>query len=211
MIATYPDHVDTYREEIERDEALGEVTSFGALPHTYPHYFVKMSQVVVGPEEWVVLPTHHPDPVVYGTELTVVIGNRARKVSEERANEHIWGYTILNDLTLLGRYNPNHKVFDTCAPVGPWIVPGDQIADAGNLDMSFRVNGKQTQKGNTRNLGFSIASMIAEVSKWLTLNPGDIIATGDVGTTEYLKAGDIMEAEIEGIGVLSNPVRLEED
>jgi 2-keto-4-pentenoate hydratase/2-oxohepta-3-ene-1,7-dioic acid hydratase in catechol pathway len=211
MIATYPGYVDTYGEAIERDEALGEVTSWGALPHAYPHYLVKLSQVVVGPEDWVVLPTHHPDPVVYGTELTVVIGARARKVSEEEASDHIWGYTILNGLTLLGRYNPNSKVFDNCASVGPWIAPSDQVADPGNVDLSFRLNGKQTQSGNTRNLKFSIASMVAEVSKWLTLNPGDIIATGDLGTAEYLKAGDIMEAEIEGIGVLSNPVKLEED
>lgn len=210
MMMTYPDHIQTYQQEINDEEETGETTSVGALPHTYPHYFVKMSQVVVGPEEWVILPKHHPEPVVYGTELTVVIGKKARIVPEDEAMDHVWGYTILNDLTLLGRYNPNHKVFDTCAPTGPWIVPADQIVDPGNLDFGFRLNGETVQKANTGRLKFSIASIIAEVSKWLTLNPGDIIATGDVGTTVPLKPGDIMEAEIGMIGTLRNPVKLEE-
>lgn len=184
----------------------------GKTPYDSPQWFIKMSQVVVGPEDWVVLPKHHhPEPVVYGTELTVVIGKQGKCIREDQAEDHIWGYTILNDVTLRGRVKEsNRKIFDTSAPVGPWIVPKDQVSDPHNLKLSFRVNGKQAQNGNTSSLLFTIPAIVAEVSRWFTLEPGDIIATGDVGATEPLKPGDIMEAEIESIGVLRNPVKLEE-
>ena len=176
-----------------------------------PIIFYKMSQLSVGPEEWVVLPKHHyPDPVGYGAELTLVIGGSGRSVAEDQAEDLVWGYTILNDVTLKGQYNPLHKEFETCAPIGPWIVPKDQVADSRNLRLGSRLNGKQVQDGNTRDMLFSIPAIIAEVSKWVLLSPGDMIATGDLGVTEPLKPGDIMEAEIEGIGILRNPVKLEE-
>lgn len=186
----------------------------GKIPYSFPNWFTKINQVVVGPDDWVILPKHHPEPVVYGTELTVVIGKQGKCVPEDRAEDHIWGYTILNDVTLRGQKDrpdrPSRKEFDTSAPVGPWIAPKDQIADPHNLRLSFRINGRQVQEGATSSLLWPIPAIVSEVSRWLTLNPGDIIATGDVGATEPLKPGDIMEAEIEGIGILSNPVRLEE-
>lgn len=187
----------------------------GTAPHDFPVPFYKMSQVVVGPDDWVVLPKHHypEEPVVYDTELTIVIGSRGRSVSAEKAKEMIWGYTILNDVTLRGARasrGPIHKVFDSSAPVGPCIVPKDQISDPHNLTLELRINGKTVQKGNTSNLIEPIYALIAEVSKWVTLDAGDIIATGGPGATEHLKPDDVMEAEVENIGVLSNPVRLED-
>jgi 2-keto-4-pentenoate hydratase/2-oxohepta-3-ene-1,7-dioic acid hydratase in catechol pathway len=183
----------------------------GLEPHPKPTPFYKLTQVVVGPDEYVVLPKHHyPEPVVYGTELTVVIGKEGRSISEDRAAEHIWGYTVLNDVTMRGAYQTVAKSFDTSAPVGPWIVPQDQIGDPHNLQLLFRLNGEQVQAGSTRDLRFTVPAMVAESSKWVTLRPGDIIATGDVGATVPLRPGDLMEADVEGIGVLRNPVRLEE-
>jgi 2-keto-4-pentenoate hydratase/2-oxohepta-3-ene-1,7-dioic acid hydratase in catechol pathway len=183
----------------------------GLEPHPKPTPFYKLTQVVVGPDEYVVLPKHHyPEPVVYGTELTVVIGKEGRSISEDRAAEHIWGYTVLNDVTMRGAYQTVAKSFDTSAPVGPWIVPQDQIGDPHNLQLTFRLNGEQVQAGSTRDLRFTVPAMVAESSKWVTLRPGDIIATGDVGATVPLRPGDLMEAEVESIGVLRNPVRLEE-
>jgi len=185
----------------------------GKIPYSFPNWFTKTNQVVVGPDDWVVLPKHHPEPVVYGTELTVVIGKQGKCIPEDQAQDYIWGYTILNDVTLRQQKDrpdrPARKEFDTSAPVGPWIVPKDQIADPHSLRLSFRINGKQVQDGTTSSLLWPIPAIVAEVSRWLTLNPGDIIATGDVGATQPLKPGDIMAAEIEGIGVLCNPVRLE--
>lgn len=183
----------------------------GKTPYDHPEWFIKMSQGVVGPEEWVILPKHHPKPVVYGTELTVVLGRQGKCIPEDRALEYVWGYTILNDITLKGRTKePNRKVFDTSAPVGPWLVPQDQIPDPQNLGLLFRLNGRLVQDGRTSSMLFPVSAMIAEISKWFTLQPGDIIATGDIGATEALKPGDVMEAEIEGIGILRNPVKLED-
>ncbi len=177
----------------------------------YPTYFTKLSQVAVGPDEFVIIPKAHAGPFVYGTELTVVIGKTGRSIPVERVDDHIWGYTILNDVTVRGQSTGSGgKVFDTSAPIGPWIVPKDQIADPHDLAFSFRLNGKEVQKGNTSDLLFPIQAMVSEVSKWFTLNPGDIIATGDVGATESARPGDVMEAEIEGIGVLRNPVKSED-
>ena len=183
----------------------------GLEPHPKPTPFYKLTQMVVGPDDYVVLPKHHyPEPVVYGTELTVVIGKEGRSIAEERAEEYIWGYTVLNDVTMRGAYQTVAKSFDTSAPVGPWIMPHDQIGDPHNLQLTFRLNGEQVQAGNTRDLRFTVQAMVAESSKWVTLRPGDIIATGDVGATVPLTPGDVMEAEVEGVGVLRNPVRLEE-
>ena len=183
----------------------------GLEPHPKPTPFYKLTQVVVGPDEYVVLPKHHyPEPVVYGTELTVVIGKEGRSISEDRAAEHIWGYTVLNDVTMRGAYQTVAKSFDTSAPVGPWIVPQDQIGDPHNLQLTFRLNGEQVQAGSTRDLRFTVPAMVAESSKWVTLRPGDIIATGVAGATVRLRPADLMEADVEGIGVLRNPVRLEE-
>ena len=102
-----------------------------------PGLFFKMSQVVVGPDEPVIIPKHHyPQPFVYDTELTLVIGKLGRSIPEDEAEGHIWGYTVLNDLTLRGakEEGPRYKVFETSAPVGPWIVPRDQIADRESLN-----------------------------------------------------------------------------
>lgn len=182
----------------------------GVDPHVFPIPFYKMSQVVVGPDEWVVIPKHHPEPVVGGTELTVVIGKAGRSFSEDEANDHIWGYTVFNDLTLRGAPNPIHKVFDTSAPVGPWIVPKDQVPYPQNMELILRLNGEKVQHGNTKDMLASIAAMVAEVSKWVTLEPGDIVATGDLGSNDFVRPGDLMEAEVPGVGVLRNPVKLED-
>jgi 2-keto-4-pentenoate hydratase/2-oxohepta-3-ene-1,7-dioic acid hydratase in catechol pathway len=186
----------------------------GKIPYPFPNWFTKTNRVVVGPDDWVLLPKHHPEPVVYGTELTVVIGKQGKCIAEDQAQDHVWGYTILNDMTLRGQKDrpdrPARKEFDTSAPVGPWIVPKDEIADPHNLRLSFRINDQQVQEGATSSLLWSISAIVAEVSRWITLNPGDIIATGDIGATQPLEPGDIMEAEVEGVGILRNPVRLEE-
>lgn len=182
----------------------------GVKPHEFPIPFYKLTQSVVGPDDWVIIPKHHQEPVVGGSELTVVFGRKGRSITVEQANDFIWGYTVLNDLTLRGRPGPTHKVFETSSPVGPWIVPKDQIADPHNLRLLFRINGAQVQDGNTSSMLATIQAMIAEVSKWMTLEPGDILATGDLGGTQFLRPGDVVEAEVEGVGVLLNPIKLEE-
>ncbi len=195
---------DTY----ESHAALG-----GSEQPSEPGLFHKMSQVVVGPDDPVVIPkVYHPDPMVYDTELTVVMGKGGRSIPENQIEDHIWGYTVFNDLTLraVKDKGPRYKVFETSAPVGPWIVPKDQVSDRDNLRLSFRINGEEVREGSTSKLVFSIPTMIAEVSKWFVLRPGDIITTGGAGAAKPLEPGDVIEATIEGIGTLRNHVVLEE-
>ena len=143
--------------------------------------------------------------------MTVVIGKDGMSIAEDDVDDHIWGYTVLNDLTLRGvkDMGPRYKCFESSAPVGPWIVPKDQIEDRYNLDLTFRINGKVVQTGNTSNLVFTIPRMLSEVSEYHALRTGDIICTGGPGATEEIQVGDIIEAEVEGIGTLRNPVKLE--
>ena len=185
----------------------------GAEQPDSPGIFFKMSGVVVGPDEFVVYPkNYHPKPLVYDTEMTVVIGKDGMSIAEDDVDDHIWGYTVLNDLTLRGvkDMGPRYKCFESSAPVGPWIVPKDQIEDRYNLDLTFRINGKVVQTGNTSNLVFTIPRMLSEVSEYHALRTGDIICTGGPGATETIQVGDIIEAEVEGIGTLRNPVKLED-
>ncbi len=182
----------------------------GVEPHLFPIPFYKMSQVVVGPDEWVIIPKHHQKPVVGGTELTVVIGKPGRSIPVDMVENHIWGYTVFNDVTLRGEPNPIHKVFETSAPTGPWLVPKGQVPDPHSARLMLRINGVLVQDGNTRDMLATIPAMVSEVSKWLALEPGDIIATGDLGAMDTISPGDVMEAEVEGVGVLRNPVKLEE-
>ena len=185
----------------------------GLEPHPKPTPFYKLTQMVVGPDDYVVLPKHHyPEPVVYGTELTVVIGKEGRSIAEEQAEEYIWGYTVTQRCHYAG-----------CLPDGRQVVryqrPGGAVDRATrpdraiphNLQLTFRLNGEQVQAGHTRDLRFTVQAMVAESSKWVTLQPGRHHCDrrrGGHGTAST--PGDVMEAEVEGIGVLRNPVRLEE-
>jgi 2-keto-4-pentenoate hydratase/2-oxohepta-3-ene-1,7-dioic acid hydratase in catechol pathway len=167
--------------------------------------------------------------VGWETELAVVIGKRGRNISKEQAYEHIFGYTILNDLSERGlnsRIKTRHlremdgfcdwlagKWFDGFAPCGPWVVTKDEIPDPHSLEIRFYLNGELRQKGNTMDMIFSIPEQIAYISSIMTLEPGDIISTGtpagaglgDKATS--LADGDEFVSEIEGIGKLTNRVR----
>ncbi len=183
-----------------------------------PVVFNKFPQAVVGPEDPVVLPdvAHEVD---YEAELVVVIGKGGRKIRKEDAFQHVAGYTVGNDVSardwqkgrpggqwLLG------KTPDTFAPTGPYLVTADEI-DPHNLKIQLRLNGETMQSSSTRELIFGIDELIAHMSKLFALQPGDLIFTGTppgVGVARnpavYIKAGDRMEVEIEGLGVLVNPV-----
>lgn len=158
--------------------------------------------------------------VDYEAELVVVIGRGGRDISQEQALQHVAGYACGHDVSArdwqLGRPGGQWllgKTFDTFAPFGPELVTADEIADPGKLDISLRLNGETLQDSNTRQLIFPIDQLIAHVSQICTLKPGDVIFTGTppgVGMARkppvFLKPGDIVEVEIEGVGVLRNPV-----
>ena len=185
----------------------------------YPSLFSKQPNTVVGPEAPVWHPAPASDQLDWEVELAVVIGVPGRDIPEEQAFEHVFGYTIGNDVSVRdvqrrhGGQWFKGKNFDSHCPLGPWIVSADEIGDPHNLRISLRVNGQTKQDSNTRFMVFRIPRIIKEVSVGLRLEPGDVILTGTpdgVGFArqppEFLKVGDVMEAEIEHIGVLRNQV-----
>jgi 2-keto-4-pentenoate hydratase/2-oxohepta-3-ene-1,7-dioic acid hydratase in catechol pathway len=187
----------------------------GAEIDEYPAVFTKPPTSVVGPGDTVDLHSHITSAVDYEAELTLVIGKGGRDIPAERAYEHIWGYTIINDVTARDRQR-NHKqwfmgkALDTFCPMGPWITTADEL-DPENLDVKCWVNGELRQNANTRDLIFDIPTLVSTISAGLTLLPGDVIATGTpagVGLgfdpPRFLKPGDEVAISISGIGTLTN-------
>ncbi|MDF2997699.1 MAG: hydrolase [Xanthobacteraceae bacterium] len=182
----------------------------------YPAVFTKPASCVVGPGATVETHPNVTNAVDYEVELTIVIGRGGRDIKRADALKHIWGYTIINDVTARDRQK-NHrqwflgKALDTFCPMGPWITTADEV-DGANLQVQTWVNGELRQDANTRDLIFDIPGLIETISAGTTLEPGDLIATGTpagVGLgfnpPKFLKAGDTVTMSITGLGTLSNP------
>jgi acylpyruvate hydrolase len=182
-----------------------------------PILFGMYANAIIGPGEPIVIPPG-VNQVDYEAELAVVLGRRARRVSEAEALEYVAGYTVLHDVSARemqfgDKQWTRGKTIDTFAPMGPCVVTRSQLGDAANLAIELRLNGERLQKSNTRNLIFNVAALVSIISQTMTLETGDVIATGTPSGVGYvrnppifLKPGDIVEIEIEGIGVLRNPV-----
>ena len=179
-----------------------------------PIVFAKAPTAVVGPEDDVVYRKWltRVDPEA---ELAVIIGRKGSNIAEEDASLYIAGYTCLNDVTArdiqhkdLTNSHPwlRSKGIDTFCPMGPWIVLPDEITLPLELDIEMRVNGEVRQKDNTRSMTFSVAYLISWISRYHTLYPGDVISTGTPEGMKPVFPGDVMEVEVERIGVLRNKV-----
>jgi acylpyruvate hydrolase len=193
-----------------------------AEPPEYPTFFCKTGNTVVGPDAPIVIPpeTAQAD---FEAEMAVVIGRRTRRVPERTAIGYVAGYTIFNDVSARDYQKRTSqwmigKSFDTFGPMGPALVTADEIPDPHHLDLSLTLNGVRRQQTNTRHLIFSIPFLIAYLSAVMTLEPGDVIATGTPARTEaapgesgFLKPGDVIRIEMEKIGELANPVMAEVD
>ncbi len=182
-----------------------------------PTIFSKFPSAVIAPGESIVLPKNSTQPD-YEAEFAFVIGRGGRHIPAERWQEHVFGYTIINDVSardfqmattqcLMG------KTFDTFAPMGPHIVSADEIRDPHALDISLTINGEVLQHSNTRELIFKIPELVAFLSSVFTLDPGDVVSTGTpagVGVARkpprFLRAGDDVVVRVEGIGELRSPV-----
>jgi 2,4-diketo-3-deoxy-L-fuconate hydrolase len=187
----------------------------GAAVPDHPVYFTKPGTAVVGPGDDVV---HHAitKELDYEVELAVVIGTGGRDIPRAEALRHVFGYTIINDVTardLQKRHNQwfKGKSLDTLCPMGPMLVTADEIPDPQALAVSLRVNGQTRQSSHTAKMIFPVAQCIEVLSQGMTLLPGDIIATGTpdgvgAATGTFLRAGDRIEAEVEGIGILASKV-----
>lgn len=184
---------------------------------TAPMWFAKFANSLIGSGQDIVLPAAHPEYVDYEAELALVIGRPAREVAVEDALSYIAGAMPFNDVSArdLQLQNPlwtSGKAIDTFAPCGPALVTLDEIDDLQALTLRTRVNGELLQQGTTANLIFAPAEVIAWLSRTMTLLPGDIIATGTpagVGAVQgrFLRDGDTVEVEIDGLGAVRNAVR----
>ena len=189
----------------------------GATIPDVPTVFNKFATAVVGPGANIVLPKVSKSPD-YEAELAFVIGRGGRHIAAQDWQDHIWGYTIINDVSARDYQRATTqwlmgKTFDTFAPIGPWITTADDIADPHNLNISLDINGETLQDSNTKDLIFKIPELIAFLSSVFTLEPGDIVSTGTpsgVGVARnpqrFLKAGETVTVKIQSIGQLTNPV-----
>ena len=179
-----------------------------------PIVFMKTVTSAIGCNDAVVLPQGSVKSD-WEVELGIVIGSRARYVSEADALKHVAGYCVVNDVSEReyqlkkgGNQWGKGKGCDTFGPIGPWLVTADEVRDPQNLDMRLDVNGERRQTGSTRTMIFGVAKLVADVSRYMTLEPGDVITTGTppgVGmgmkpVPQFLKAGDSIELSIEGLG-----------
>jgi 2-keto-4-pentenoate hydratase/2-oxohepta-3-ene-1,7-dioic acid hydratase in catechol pathway len=185
----------------------------------FPVFFSKPPTAVIGPGEAIPIQREVSTKIDYEVELAVVIGRRGRNIKASDVLDHVFGYTIVNDVTardLQRRHGGQFlkgKGLDGSCPMGPAIVTRDEIASPGQLAIRLWVNDELRQDGNTRDMIFPIQELIASLSEGLTLEPGDLLATGTpsgVGYAmpepQFLKGGDVVTCEIEGIGRLVNPV-----
>lgn len=199
-----------YLDHLDENPDAGE-------PPATPFFFSKLPGALIGPGEPIVVP--YPDcQVDYEAELAVVIGRRARRVAAAEAMEHVFGYTVVNDVTARDIQFPDAqhtiaKGVDSFCPASDVLVLRDELGGIGDLAVRSWVNGEPRQSSTTARQVFSVAEMIAFLSRVVTLEPGDVIATGTpagVGhfrtPPAYLQPGDVVAVEVEGVGRIENPV-----
>ena len=204
-----------YAEHIKEDNVSRDKDT--QLPE-HPQFFTKPSSAIIGHGGGIRYDEKVTRRLDYEVELAVVIGKGGRDISEADARKHVFGYTIVNDVSardLQKRHDQwfKGKALDTHCPMGPYIVTADEIADPHALRIELDVNGQKRQDANTADMIFKIARTIESLSAGLTLEPGDVIATGTpsgvgfaMNPRQWLKVGDVIECRVEGIGTLTNTV-----
>lgn len=197
-----------------REGAAAEGVEF-KLPSA-PIWFTKPHTSLVGCGASIIYDPEFTTELDYEAELAVVIGRPGRQIRQEDALSHVFGYTIVNDVTARDRQQTHHQWFvgkaaDTYAPLGPWIVTADEIPDPSRISIESFVDGELRQSGETGQMIFDVPALIADISRGITLEPGDVIATGTPpgvawGTGRYLRPGNVVSISIDGIGELWNRV-----
>lgn len=203
----YLEHVAESAKKLDTSKELPEK----------PVVFTKPPTAVIGPDDAIQHNADMTQQLDWEVELAVIIGSTARRIAKEDAMNHVFGYSVILDVSARDNRRAGQWIFskgqDTYAPFGPIIVTADEIDDPHNLNLWLTVNGVEKQRSNTRHLIFDIPTLITDISTGMTLEPGDIIATGTpegVGAgrdpQEWMWPGDVIECGVEGIGVLRNPV-----
>ena len=204
-----------YRSHVEQNaRARGIRPEVGEVPL----FFTKPTTAVIGPGEPILLDKRLTRKLDWEVELGVVIGRGGTWIAESEALDHVFGFTLINDVSARDLQWRTSQMFigkglDSYCPIGPWVVERSETVDGSGFELICRVNAEEHQRDSTANLIFPIPRIIAELSKGLTLEPGDIIATGTPGgcgyqltPPQFLSVGDVVECEAEGIGRLANPV-----
>ncbi|MBI2872695.1 MAG: fumarylacetoacetate hydrolase family protein [Chloroflexi bacterium] len=194
-----------YMDHVRR---MAAITGRQASPPKAADVGYRANNALIAHEEAIVIPRDATERTQYEGELVVVIGKKAKNISEEEVWDYIFGYTIGNDFSERtwqagDRTHWRAKNSDTFKPMGPWI---ETDADPKNMRTIVRVNGQEVQNFATNNMIFGIAQFMSRMSKYMTLYPGDVLWMGTDGVPENVKPGDVIEIEISGIGVLRNPV-----
>jgi 2-keto-4-pentenoate hydratase/2-oxohepta-3-ene-1,7-dioic acid hydratase in catechol pathway len=206
-----------YKEHVE--EAARSRRQEIPLPE-HPVFFTKRASAVIGPEAPIPWDAKLTEGLDWEAELAVVFGRRGTNIPPAQVFDYVFGYTCANDISARDLQSKRHggqwfkgKSLDGSCPLGPWIVTADELLNPHDLEIVCRVNGQVKQRSNTRMMIFDIPAMAAELSAGLTLEPGDVFLTGTpsgVGFArtppEFLRPGDVVEVEIQGIGVLRNRV-----
>jgi 2-keto-4-pentenoate hydratase/2-oxohepta-3-ene-1,7-dioic acid hydratase in catechol pathway len=209
-----------YRSHIAESHSVKVQGFTGEVPEE-PILFAKTPNVLIGPGEAILLPAftdryQFENPRIdYEAELALIVKDRCKNLSAAEAGGHVFGYTCFNDVSFRNLQTRDRagwfrgKSLDTFGPIGPHIVAAEDLVDPQNLRIRCRLNGETVQDASTAQMIFPIPEILAFVSMCFTLEPGDIIATGTPGGVGPLADGDLVEVEVEGVGVLSNPVRAE--
>jgi len=209
-----------YLEHIKESQSVNVQNFTDEIPKE-PVLFPKTPNVIVGSGDPIVLPAFLQEynfadlRTDYEGELALVIKDRCKNLAEDEVMEHILGFTCFNDVSQRNLQRGDKsgwyrgKSLDTFGPIGPVIVSPEVIGDVQNLDIQTRLNGKVVQQANTRHMIFTVLRLVAFISKNFTLEAGDVISTGTPSGVGPLADGDVVEVEIEGIGVLRNPVQAE--
>ena len=203
----YHAHAKELKESVFKDNS--------AAVAAWPIVFTKVPECVIGPADVVQIPHGVSEQIDYEAELLIIIGQGGKNIRAQDAMSHVWGYSIINDVTARDVQMRHQqwdlgKCFDTFCPMGPWAVTADAL-DGTHVQVRCWVNGELRQDANTENLIFGIPTLIETISRGITLYPGDLIASGTpagVGMgmkpPRYLQAGDSVRIDIEGLGVLEN-------
>jgi 2-keto-4-pentenoate hydratase/2-oxohepta-3-ene-1,7-dioic acid hydratase in catechol pathway len=170
-------------------------------------FFLKANSSLSGPADGIVLPPLDGREIHHECELGIIVGKRGRGIAREDFREYVFGFTCLLDMVVRGKEERvMRKSYDTFCPTGPWITTADEIADFDAISMRLLVNGEERQSAATRDLIVDIADMLAMASAVMTLEPGDIIATGTPAGVGPVSEGDVLEIVIDGVGSMKLPV-----
>ena len=207
MGRNYHAHASELRASVFRDS--------DADPEAWPIVFTKVPECVVGPYDDIQMPQGVSEQIDYEAELAVIIGRGGKNIARADAMEHVWGYTVVNDVTARDVQMRHQqwdmgKSFDTFCPMGPWAVTADELDGAGTRVRCW-VNGELRQEAPTSQMIFDIPTLIETLSRGITLYPGDVIATGTCAGVgmgmkppQWLKAGDVVRVEVDGLGAIEN-------